>query len=301
MKLTLGPVFFNWPPDVWRDFYFRIADEAPLDTVVVGEVVCSKRMPFFAATMPEVIDRLERSGKEVVLGSLALVTLKRERRHIDQLVANGERQIEVNDLSCLAGVAGLPHSIGPFMQVYNEATAGYLAQLGATRICLPPELPADAISAICRALPSVAIEVFGFGRMPLAISARCYHARAAGYAKENCRFVCESDMDGLAVTTLDGTPFVAINGVHTMSHACANLAWDLKALETIGVAALRISPQSCDMVAIARLFREMLDDQVDVAQGAERIGQLFPSVPFSNGFLHGEAGLRLLADGRPAA
>ena len=40
MKLTLGPNLFNWQPDVWRDFYFRIADEASVDTVAVGEVVC---------------------------------------------------------------------------------------------------------------------------------------------------------------------------------------------------------------------------------------------------------------------
>lgn len=38
--LTLGPVLFNWAPDNWRDFYFRIADEAPIDAVYVGEVVC---------------------------------------------------------------------------------------------------------------------------------------------------------------------------------------------------------------------------------------------------------------------
>lgn len=293
MQLTLGPVFFNWHPDLWRDFYFRIADEAPVDTVVVGEVVCSKRMPFFSGMMPEVIDRLERSGKEVVLGSLALVTLERERRHVHELVAC-ERQIEVNDLSCLAAVAGQPHAIGPFIQVYNESTADYFARLGATRICLPPELPATSIAVICAAVPSVAFEVFAFGRMPLAVSARCYHARAADLTKDNCRFVCERDPDGLPVTTIDGAPFVAINGVHTMSYACANLARDLVALDAMGVSALRISPQSCDMVAVTRLFRGMLDGEVDIEDGAARIDGTFPSAPSSNGFLHGEAGSRRL-------
>ena len=46
-KLTLGPALFNWSPEKWRDFYFQIADEAPVDVVYVGEVVCSKRSPFF--------------------------------------------------------------------------------------------------------------------------------------------------------------------------------------------------------------------------------------------------------------
>ncbi len=46
-ELTLGPVLFNWAPERWRDFYFRIADEAPLDIVYLGEVVCFKRAPLF--------------------------------------------------------------------------------------------------------------------------------------------------------------------------------------------------------------------------------------------------------------
>src|SRR5215470_11870052 len=48
MQLSLGPMLYNWAPERWRDFYFRIADEAPIDTVVIGEIVCSKRLPFIA-------------------------------------------------------------------------------------------------------------------------------------------------------------------------------------------------------------------------------------------------------------
>ena len=82
MRLTLGPVLFNWAPEAWRDFHFRIADEAPVDRVIIGEVVCSKRSPFFAEHLPEVAERLAVAGKEVVFASLALVTLERERRAI---------------------------------------------------------------------------------------------------------------------------------------------------------------------------------------------------------------------------
>lgn len=37
LSLTLGPVLFLWDEDRWRDFYFQIADEADVDTVVIGE------------------------------------------------------------------------------------------------------------------------------------------------------------------------------------------------------------------------------------------------------------------------
>ena len=68
MQLALGPVLYNWAPERWRDFYFRVADEAPVDVVSVGEVVCSKRSPFFAPYLPVVIERLRDAGKQVLLG-----------------------------------------------------------------------------------------------------------------------------------------------------------------------------------------------------------------------------------------
>ncbi len=291
MQLTLGPLFFNWPAAAWRDFYFHIADEAPIDTVVIGEVVCSKRMPFLADVMPAAVDRLQRSGKTVLLGSLALVTLERERRATAELAADEGFMVEANDVSCLAGVAGRPHAIGPFIQVYNEATAAYLASRGATRICLPPELPAASIGAIAAGVPGIVVEVFAFGRAPLAISARCYHARAEGLSKDSCRFVCEKDPDGLAVETLDGEPFVAVNGVQTLSHACLNLIDDIPALIEMGVGALRLSPQACDMASVARTFRDVLGGRCDAGAGAGALGATFPRAPFSNGFLHGRPGV----------
>ena len=54
-KLTLGPIPFHWEADRKLDFYARIADEAPVDTVYLGEVVCSKRSPFYDRHYPEVI------------------------------------------------------------------------------------------------------------------------------------------------------------------------------------------------------------------------------------------------------
>ena len=71
--LTLGPILFNWKPEKRRDFYFRIADEAPIDCVYLGEVVCSKREPFFVDDLPAIAERLRAAGKQVALSTLALV------------------------------------------------------------------------------------------------------------------------------------------------------------------------------------------------------------------------------------
>lgn len=290
MQLTLGPVLYNWQPDQWRDFYFRMAEEAPLDVVIIGETVCSKRSPFFADHMPAVVERLAVCGKQVVLGSLILVSLTRERHQMAELAANTDFMVEANDLSCLGALAGRPHAIGPFVNIYNEATAAYFARRGAQRICLPPELPMDSIRAIATALPDVTTEVFAFGRVPLAISARCYHARLHKLSKDNCRFVCEKDPDGLPVTTLDGEPFLAMNGVQTMSHACANLLGEVDDLARAGVGALRLSPQRCDMAAVARTFRDVIDGSRDYEGAMRELSRLYPDAPFANGFVHGEPG-----------
>lgn len=304
MQLTLGPVLFNWKPEAWRDFYFRIADEAPVDGVVVGEVVCSKRSPFFAEHLPAVIERLAAGGKQVVLASLALISLRRERRQAAELAGMDGFMIEANDITCLPALAGRPHAIGPLVNVYNEGTGLYFADRGAARICLPPELPLASIGVIAAAMPDVVVEVFGFGRVPLAIAARCYHARLHKLSKDNCRFVCEQDPDGLPVTTLDGEAFLAMNGVQTLSHACMNLLGDAADLAAAGVRALRLSPQQCDMVAVARIFREVLDGRRAAADGMTELAQIYPHAPFANGFLHAAPGAALVdaapEPGRPA-
>ena len=61
-SVTLGPVLFNWQPEKWRDFYFRIADEAPVSTVYIGETVCSKRAPLIEPYYAAVAERLAAGG-----------------------------------------------------------------------------------------------------------------------------------------------------------------------------------------------------------------------------------------------
>jgi len=130
------------------------------------------------------------------------------------------------------------------------------------------------------------IEVFGFGKAPLAISARCYHARVHKLSKDNCKFVCEQDPDGLRVKTMDGQDFLSVNGVQTLSHGCVDVLDDIQDLVKAGVRALRLSPQNCDMVAVAKLYREVLDGRRDTAEAENELASLYPNAPFVNGFLH---------------
>ena len=292
-KLTLGPVLYLWDAAEWRDFYFRIADEAPVDVVSIGEVVCSKRQHFHARHLDEVASRLQASGKTVRLATLALVTLEREQRSVRTLAQQSAYELEVNDLSALPALAGQGHAIGPLINVYNGATARFLAARGATSICLPPELPLASVRAITAAAPDFDWEVFAFGRVPLAISARCAHARVKGFTKDNCQFICAEDTDGLAVETLDRQPFLALNGVQTVSFTCQTSIADLAALRAAGVSSFRLSPQRCDMVAVAGIYRAVLDGTLESEAGLAGLRNLYPEVPMANGFLHGLPGADL--------
>lgn len=298
-RITLGPLLFNWPADRWSDFYARIADEAPVDRVCLGEVVCSKRLPFYIDRIPDAIARLHRAGKQVVLSSLALVTLRRERQMCADLADSGALPIEVNDLTMLAHLPkNRSFEVGPLVNVYNEGALDFLARRGARRVCLPPELPMDSIERLSASAAACGVEceVWAFGRIPLAISGRCYHARIHGLAKDNCQFVCGDDPDGLKVDTLDGEAFLAINGVQTLSYSHCNLLADLDALGAAGIGSYRLSPQDTDMVAIAQIFRATLDGRIAGTEAIERLASLMPGASFTNGFLAGAAGAAPFGD-----
>ena len=146
-RLTLGPLLFHWPARKRRDFYLRIADEAPVDTVYLGEVVCSKRESEFAAVRAEVIERLRASGKQVVLSTLALVTTPAEVEAIREL-SGEELLVEVNDVAGMQLLAGRPFVVGPYINVFNEGARDFLIGRGAVRIVLPVEMPAKSIAVV---------------------------------------------------------------------------------------------------------------------------------------------------------
>lgn len=296
-KLTLGPIAYHWSADQRRDFYARVADEAPVDEVYLGEVICSKRAPFQEADLPSIIERLERAGKKVILSSLAEVMLKRERKATEDLSEMDSPEIEINNAAGLYACGTRPHRIGPFMNAYNEATIRWMASKSATHVCLPTELPAPSIAVAAQMARDMGlgVEVQVFGRASLAVSARCYHARSHGRTKDNCQFVCEEDPDGMPLRTRDEQPILRINGIQTQSEGYLILLQELPQLVADGVSHLRLMPQAVDMVTVAEVYRAVLDQSVSTEAAEARLRQVCADTPFSNGFYHGQAGYRRIA------
>ncbi len=292
MDLTVGPNQFFWSADRWAGFYDDLAS-TQVNRVVLGELVCSKRLPFYQDRIPEAVTTLIDAGKEVALTSLALITLKRERKQTAELAEMGV-EVEINDLTALPHLPrGTKLSVGPLVNVYNEGTVAWLASQGVTRICLPPELPLASVKTLAAvgADVGVTIEVWGHGRLPLAISGRCYHARLHKRTKDNCQFACEDDPDGLDVTTLEGQPFLAMNGVQTLSDTYASAAYQIDALSKAGVSALRLSPQYNGFNELCRLYRQLLNGEIGGADVAATITHMDDGIRLSDGFLTGNRGV----------
>lgn len=273
VRLTLGPVLFNWSAERLLGFYRTVAASGLFDRVHVGEVVCGKRMPFSDPVWPDVVEGLEEAEIEVVMSTLALPGPPRERRSVAEACAE-ERLVEINDVTALPARAGRPFVAGPFVNVYNEDTARFLARRGARTICLPVELPLTSAAAISSACPDVEIEIFAFGRLPLALSSRCYHARLHGLHKDGCQFVCDKDPDGIAVDTLDGRAFLAANGIQTLSHGVHVWLPTARDASAVGVSRLRISPHTADVTAVGRLYRARLDDAIPRAEALRELAAL---------------------------
>lgn len=297
-QLTLGPLLYHWGAEKRRDFYFRIADEAPVDCVYLGEMVCSKRTPFFEPHREAVIERLQKAGKQVVLSSLALMVSPREVAALKEDAEKG-LLIEANDVAAVqvlvSGGKAKPFIVGPTINVLNEGTMDYVVKAGAKRIVFASELNAKSLAILAAQHPEIEKEVQVFGRQSLAVSMRCYHARTVGRDKDHCRYACAADPDGLEIQTLTGQKLLAINGTQTLSYGYVVLGQEMLTLREQGITHFRLSPQDCDMVAVSHLYRDLLEGRIEADSLHKRLESLTESASFINGFYHGCEGLSSVA------
>lgn len=263
MKLAIGPVLYYWSREALLDFYAALAASAA-DAVYLGEVVCSRRHSLRFEDWMDVARELRDAGKEVVLSSQALVESEADLHALRRLAANGEFAVEANDASALALLAGGAAFVsGPHINVYNGETLAWIAGLGAKRWVPPVELGRGALRALQQSRPpGMQTEVFAWGRLPLAFSARCFTARHYDLPRDDCRFRCLEHPDGLPLATREGEPFLNLNGTQTQSARIYDLSPAIGELRALGVDILRLSPQANHMGEIISVFRALADDAV---------------------------------------
>ncbi|OHX14982.1 U32 family peptidase [Chromobacterium sphagni] len=298
LKLALGPVLFFWHRDDILRFYAEAADW-PLDTLYLGEVVCGRRQQLRSQDWIALAAELAAAGREVVLSCQALLESESDLKRLRRLADNGQLAIEANDLGAarLARERNLPFVAGPHLNIYNADTLAVMHSLGAYRWLPPVEMSRDILAAVLTAARrrqlDIETEVFAWGRLPLALSSRCFTARHYQLNKDDCQFRCLEHPDGLRLSTRDGQGFLAINGTQTLSDGCQALLQHLCGMAAIGVDRVRISPQAQETGAVVRAFRQVLDGQSEVAGLMTELSRLAPGLPV-DGYWRGQAGIHPL-------
>ncbi len=291
LRLALGPLSYYWPRERVMDFYAR-AVGWPVDTVYLGETVCSRRHELRLADWIAVAERFAAAGKEAVLGTYELIETDADLRTMRSVVDNGAFRVEANDMGAVRLLAGRgPFVAGPFLNVYNAATLAVLAECGATRWVAPVELSAAGLRELTAAAPDgVETEVLAYGRLPLAISARCFTARYHNLDKDHCGYRCIDDPEGLAVGTRDGEPFLVLNGVQTQSARVQSLLPYVDEAAAMGVDLLRLAPQPNAMAEVVAVFAARARGEIDADEAAAHLAQAAPATA-CDGYWRGTAGM----------
>ena len=291
MKLSLGPIQFFWQKETLLEFYVQMLD-SPLDTIYLGETVCSRRQKMRFDDWFGLAQDLAESGKEIILASQVLLESESDLKRLRKITGQTQFKIEANDMGAvkLAREHGIPFVAGASLNIYNEATLQLFQNLGAYRWVAPAELARDKVAAIALSEPAIETELFAWGKIPLAYSSRCFTARHYNLNKDSCEFRCLDHEHGLTTNTREHKPFLTINGIQTMSYGSQMLLPHHQEIADAGVGVLRLSPQLIEMPRIIELHRAVLDGATDADTACAELQEYATGTPV-DGYWRGQPGI----------
>ncbi len=262
MQFSIGNILFYWPKDTLEKFYEQ-ASQSSADCIYLGESVCSKRREFTLSDWLKIGKKLQDNGKQVVLSSLALLEAKSELASLKRICQNKHFMVEANDFGAveILSQAGIPFVAGAALNIYNQYDLKVLVDKGMKRWVMPVELSKDWLGQVlegCKELgirDKFEVEVYGYGFLPLAYSARCFTARSEDKPKDQCQLCCINYPQGREINSQEDTKLFRMNGIQTMSGKIQNLINDLPSMTDL-VDIVRISPNTPDSLAWLTLFRQ---------------------------------------------
>lgn len=271
MKLAIGNILYFWEKQLVENFYQQ-AQTSSSDIVYLGESVCSKRRELKFGDWLDIGKSLEKTGKQVVLSSLALLEAKSELASLKKVCDNQQFLVEANDFGAVSLLreAGLPFVAGSALNIYNQHDLAYLYKQGMQRWVAPVELSKDWLTNISHELSTLnldnkfEIEVYGYGHLPLAYAARCFTARSEDKPKDQCELCCLKYPKGRDIKSQEGDTLFNMNGIQTLSGKAQNLINDLPSMKGL-VDVVRINPSSIDSLAWLTMFRHNMEGKAPIS------------------------------------
>ncbi len=291
MKISVGPLSYFWGKQRVFNFYQSL-EESAVDIVYLGETICSKRRELSLTDWLSIAEQLSNAGKQVVLSTLTLIEAASELSLQNRIASNEQFMVEANDMAAIQKLNGShPFVIGPHINTYNSDTLELFYNMGARRWVIPVELGKETICKIQEQRPAkMETEIFAFGNLPLAFSARCYTARAHNKPKDSCEFICIDYPDGLPMLTQEKEPFLILNGIQTQSVAKQNLITLLDDINDLGIDIIRIMPQASGTLEIIDIFNQVLNKKMQTDTALEKLA-IFHPYGKCNGYWFSEEGM----------
>jgi O2-independent ubiquinone biosynthesis protein UbiV len=266
LQIALGPLLYFWPKKETYHFYECVKD-SEADIIYLGETVCSKRRELKLGDYLDIAKSLTESNKNVVLSTLALLEAQSELKQVQKICEQSDFLVEANDMAAVHMLSenNLPFVLGPYNNIYNHHALELMYQRGMKRWVMPVELGAHELSQILEQYKleygerTFEVEVFSYGYLPLAFSARCFTARSENRAKDDCQLCCMSYPNGRIIQSQDNVDLFNLNGIQTESGKKYNLINELNQLSQLADIA-RVSPLSVETLSVISDFKRQFQD-----------------------------------------
>ncbi len=263
---------WNWPDEELLAFYESLSKRPEIGRVYVGELSCTKRLPK-PEVLGQILEVLAAGGKEAVLTTPPVIVTAAEFESIAKLMQIAPA-VEANNHGLVSlwaeRFSRKPLTLGPYLDVYNEDSAGFFKELGAAGVVGPVDLELPMLGELTKTFPS-STEVIAFGRQALAFSWRCYTSRHEGKLGRDCARQCR-DIRHVRLETLEGEPVLRANGKTIYPELIYFPQRELDTFEAAGASILRIEPQAGDVseaLELVDLGIEVLSERSVGLEGSE--------------------------------